>query len=51
MQNITTSAGELADKVDDSKKQIEGASEVMDDLKAQVSRLRTNDDDENCLSL
>ena len=46
MQNITTSAGELADKVEDSKKQIEGASEVMDDLKAQVSRLRTNDDEE-----
>ena len=43
MQNITSSAGALADKVNASKSQIDGARSVLDDLKDQVSRLRTAD--------
>ena len=46
MQSITGAAGELADKVQASKGQIKGARSVLDDLKDQVSRLRTKDDGE-----
>ncbi len=46
MQSITGAAGELADKVQASKGQIEGARSVLDELKDQVSRLRTKDDGE-----
>jgi methyl-accepting chemotaxis protein len=44
MQNITTSAGELADKVASSKDQIESAQSVLDELKEQVSKLHTASD-------